>query len=740
LFTSLFVSSSVKSFFASFFCHVVVYLLSPGPSFSSYCSLNGEFDGKACVCDSGWIGKTCGTLDLLPVSAKQPGNGSTKGLVYPPPELRMSSWGGGIVSHGGMFHLYVSEMGGHCGLESWENNSLVRHAVSHTLIGPYMPQEMVQQAMSHNAYPVEHNGTFYIHHIGDGNSTGFTAGCTNGTTPPDSGNFVRQNISRVPAVLTGVTPSGPWVDEKITCDPAPCPTWSNPAVFIFPNGSTVLLLSMRTAKGVNTTNSGGFQVAKAPTPLGPFKPVLGDWSISPINTKNCEDSFVWVNERGYHAIFHCYGRPGGDAGGYAWSLDGRKWNTTTPRFAHDPPSDPELPFTDTVAQSDGSTTAYYQRQRPKLFLNDGTPAGLITGIDAKSKNHPEPWQRFCHGAAGHAMKGAGCDLTITHLQLIRQRPAFVAGDAAPNTTIDLMLPQQLTAVVSQQLHGATGDLQYVDLTAVAYSTTPIRSRRAVSAVSIVWGAGNSHGKKTLDQALQLVDSAVTQWSDVDIVLFPECFLYNGSNAETIEHGAIVTAMQKKAAEHKIYLIVPIYELLQQGQSQDGPTFNTAVLLGRNGSVVGKYHKHFPTTYEMDANVIPGSVVPVFDLDFGRIAMLICWDFNFPEVWHAVAAQDVDVVFWPSAAKGAENVMGHAMDHNYFIVANGLGQFYNRVGAPVNHSESVNVTLKADPVLSSTAAATPLTSNGLKRISAIDDGDHLKPPSNIVLLTKASIGE
>jgi hypothetical protein len=86
-------------------------------------------------------------------------------------------------------------------------------------------------------------------------------------------------------------------------------------------------------------------------------------------------------------------------------------------------------------------------------------------------------------------------------------------------------------------------------------------------------------------------------------------------------------------------------------------------------------------------------------------------------------------------------MGHAMDHNYFIAANGLGQFYNPVGAPVNHSESVNVALKADRVLSSTAAATPLiTSIGLKRISAIDDGDQLKPPSNIVLLTKASIGE
>jgi predicted amidohydrolase len=311
-----------------------------------------------------------------------------------------------------------------------------------------------------------------------------------------------------------------------------------------------------------------------------------------------------------------------------------------------------------------------------------------------------------------------------------------AGDAAPNMTVDLMLPPNATAVVSPTLQGAIGDLQYIDLQGLAYSTTPIRpSRRAFSSVSIVWGAGNSHGKKTLEQALQLVDSAVTQWGDTDIVLFPECFLYNGSNAETVDHGAVVTAMQTKAAEHKIYLIVPIYELLKQGQSQDGPTFNTAVLLGRNGSVVGKYHKHFPTTKEMNANVLPGFSVPVFDLDFGRIAMLICWDFNFPEVWHAVAAQDVDVVFWPSAAKGAENVIGHAMNHNYFIAANGLGQFYNQIGSRVP-SEAVNVTLKADKVLYTTPSAGQDTGKGLGRL--LIDTDQSSPPSEIVLLTKASL--
>ena len=75
------------------------------PLLQKDCQLNGEFRDGVCICDSGWIGQACGILDLLPVSAEQQGNGSTKGLVYPPPAARTSSWGGGILSHGGLFHL-----------------------------------------------------------------------------------------------------------------------------------------------------------------------------------------------------------------------------------------------------------------------------------------------------------------------------------------------------------------------------------------------------------------------------------------------------------------------------------------------------------------------------------------------------------------------------------------------------------------------------------------------------------
>jgi predicted amidohydrolase len=36
--------------------------------------------------------------------------------------------------------------------------------------------------------------------------------------------------------------------------------------------------------------------------------------------------------------------------------------------------------------------------------------------------------------------------------------------------------------------------------------------------------------------------------------------------------------------------------------------------------------------ELGEGVLPGNLsVPTFDTDFGRVAILICWDFDFPEV-------------------------------------------------------------------------------------------------------------
>src|SRR5438477_4024550 len=55
-------------------------------------------------------------------------------------------------------------------------------------------------------------------------------------------------------------------------------------------------------------------------------------------------------------------------------------------------------------------------------------------------------------------------------------------------------------------------------------------------------------------------------------------------------------------------------------------FNTAVLIDRSGNIAGQYQKVQPPITDAVAGLMPGDSVPVFDPDFGKVALLICQDF------------------------------------------------------------------------------------------------------------------
>ena len=180
-------------------------------------------------------------------------------------------------------------------------------------------------------------------------------------------------------------------------------------------GTTLLLQTLR------PPDPSGFNLAVAPTPQGPFKPLGGSWSYQSINTSSnqpfdkakgkyaeCEDGFVWVNGRGeFHAVFHCYtngGQP--DMGGHAFSTDGHTWTYQA-----------ERPWDNVVQHLDGTNITYHQRQSPHLVLDDqGGVLALVTGVKVANVNRPYPWQQFCDG---YWLCAPGCDQVVTHMQLTR---------------------------------------------------------------------------------------------------------------------------------------------------------------------------------------------------------------------------------------------------------------------------------------------------------------------------------
>lgn len=83
----------------------------------------------------------------------------------------------------------------------------------------------------------------------------------------------------------------------------------------------------------------------------------------------------------------------------------------------------------------------------------------------------------------------------------------------------------------------------------------------------------------------------------------------------------------------------------------GKWWNSSILLDRDGKIAGVYNKNFPTIYEMVAGITPGSEIPVFQCDFGRVAATICFDLNFDELREQYEKLNLDIILYSSAYHG-----------------------------------------------------------------------------------------
>lgn len=157
----------------------------------------------------------------------------------------------------------------------------------------------------------------------------------------------------------------------------------------------------------------------------------------------------------------------------------------------------------------------------------------------------------------------------------------------------------------------------------------------------------------------------------DLVCLPEAFATASVRkplAELAEplDGPIVRAVAEKAREHSSYIVCPLYT------KRSERVYNSAVVLDRSGDVVGVYDKLHPVTSSHDYTVFeegvtPGSEVKVFDLDFGRIGVLICFDIMFPETWQALAEKGAMMVVWCSAYNGGFALQAYAyLLHRYVV--------------------------------------------------------------------------
>jgi predicted amidohydrolase len=153
----------------------------------------------------------------------------------------------------------------------------------------------------------------------------------------------------------------------------------------------------------------------------------------------------------------------------------------------------------------------------------------------------------------------------------------------------------------------------------------------------------------------------------ELVVLPETITCTGNGltyAEAAEPipGPSTDYFAKLAKKHEQYIVVGLVE-------REAPLiYNTAVLIGPDGSLIGKYRKVALPRGEIEAGVAPGHEYPVFETKLGKIGMMVCYDGFFPEVARQLALRGAEIIAFPVAGCNPRLVAARACENHVFIAS------------------------------------------------------------------------
>ncbi len=153
----------------------------------------------------------------------------------------------------------------------------------------------------------------------------------------------------------------------------------------------------------------------------------------------------------------------------------------------------------------------------------------------------------------------------------------------------------------------------------------------------------------------------------DLVVLPETLTYYGTGvkyadcAESIP-GPSTEYFGELAKKHNLYVVAGLLE------RDKHLVYNVAVLLGPDGTIVGKYRKATLPRSEIEGGITPGEEYPVFQTRFGKVGMMVCYDGFFPEVARELTINGAEVIAWP--VWGCNPMLGsaRACENHVYVVS------------------------------------------------------------------------
>ncbi|MBD3824671.1 MAG: N-carbamoylputrescine amidase [Epsilonproteobacteria bacterium] len=155
-----------------------------------------------------------------------------------------------------------------------------------------------------------------------------------------------------------------------------------------------------------------------------------------------------------------------------------------------------------------------------------------------------------------------------------------------------------------------------------------------------------------------------------IILLPELFegLYFCKDmdekyfswAAPLEGNVLVERFRALAKELGVVVLISYFE------SSDEGYFNSLIVANSDGKLLQNYRKtHIPCGpgYEEKFYFKPGNTgFQVWDTDYGKVGVGICWDQWFPETARALTLKGAQVIFYPTAIGSEPEIGLDSKDH------------------------------------------------------------------------------
>jgi predicted amidohydrolase len=234
-------------------------------------------------------------------------------------------------------------------------------------------------------------------------------------------------------------------------------------------------------------------------------------------------------------------------------------------------------------------------------------------------------------------------------------------------TKEVPVPAGAQAVFVELLlaHAPQGTVWFDD---VSLERIAVPKPRKVNVSTINLRPRNSAGsEESVSQFVAAIAKSVPR--DADVILLPEGISVVGTTksyvevAETVP-GPTTKALGEVAKARNAYIVAGIYE-------REGPAvYNTAVLIDRKGEVAGTYRKVYLPREEIERGLTPGTHFPVFQTDFGKVGLMICYDVFFAEPARALANQGADMILMPIWGGDESLAKARAIENGVFLIASG----------------------------------------------------------------------